>query len=107
MGCRATHQAVRIVAVTMAQGMLGAARGQVPDHVVNTDVLKHPGFAASSLDSPRTFLLRRVEGMLLSGDCRKGRKFGEAERMRVVLLVAMVAVSWLWPGARLGGEAPP
>ena len=30
----------------MAHGMLKAASGQVPDNVVNTDVLARPGFQA-------------------------------------------------------------
>jgi len=40
----ATHRAVKIVGVAMAQGMLRAARGLVPENVVNSDVLSRPGF---------------------------------------------------------------
>jgi phosphoglycerate dehydrogenase-like enzyme len=39
--------------LAMAQGMLRAARGEVPDHVVNAEVLNRPGF--------RTKLERFVE----------------------------------------------
>jgi hypothetical protein len=30
----------------MAEGMLRAARGEVPDYVVNTEVVTRPGFQA-------------------------------------------------------------
>jgi phosphoglycerate dehydrogenase-like enzyme len=41
-----THEAVKIVNVAMAQGMLKAAQGLVPDNIVNTDVLERPAFQA-------------------------------------------------------------
>lgn len=54
-----THKAVKEVMSAMAQGMLRAAQGKVPDNVVNTDVLSRPGFRAklarfadNSLDNP-------------------------------------------------------
>ncbi len=39
-----THRAVRLVGVAMAKGILRAARGQVPENVVNPEVLKRAGF---------------------------------------------------------------
>jgi phosphoglycerate dehydrogenase-like enzyme len=41
-----TQRVVRLVSVAMAEGMLCAARGEVPDHVVNPEVLARPGFRA-------------------------------------------------------------
>ena len=41
-----TQRAVRMVGVAMAEGILNAARGRIPDNVVNTDVLNRPGFRA-------------------------------------------------------------
>jgi phosphoglycerate dehydrogenase-like enzyme len=41
-----THRAVRLVSVAMAEGILCAARGQVPQNVVNPDVLQRTGFTA-------------------------------------------------------------
>jgi phosphoglycerate dehydrogenase-like enzyme len=41
-----THQAVKIVGVAMAQGMVRAAQGLIPENVVNSDVLGRPGFLA-------------------------------------------------------------
>ncbi len=41
-----THEAIRIVSETIARGMLKAARGEIPDNIVNTDVLDRPGFHA-------------------------------------------------------------
>ena len=41
-----SHRAVRLVSVAMAEGILRAARGQVPANVVNPDVLKRAGFQA-------------------------------------------------------------
>jgi phosphoglycerate dehydrogenase-like enzyme len=39
-----THRAVRLIGTAMGEGILRAARGQVPENVVNPDVLKRPGF---------------------------------------------------------------
>jgi phosphoglycerate dehydrogenase-like enzyme len=39
-----THRVVRLVSVAMAEGILSAARGQVPANVVNPDVLNRPRF---------------------------------------------------------------
>ncbi|MDO8303493.1 MAG: NAD(P)-dependent oxidoreductase, partial [Sedimentisphaerales bacterium] len=39
-----THRAVQIVAHAMAEGMVCAAQGKVPDNVVNRAVLERPGF---------------------------------------------------------------
>ncbi|MEI7937282.1 MAG: NAD(P)-dependent oxidoreductase [Verrucomicrobiota bacterium] len=41
-----TQRAVRLVGVAMAKGILRAARGQVPENVVNPEVLKREGFKA-------------------------------------------------------------
>lgn len=41
-----THRVVRLVSEAMADGILAAARGQVPQNVVNPDVLNRPGFKA-------------------------------------------------------------
>ena len=41
-----TQRAVRLVGVAMAEGILRAARGQVPENVVNPEVLKREGFKA-------------------------------------------------------------
>jgi phosphoglycerate dehydrogenase-like enzyme len=41
-----THRVVRLVSVAMAEGILRATRGQVPDNVVNPEVLKRAGFRA-------------------------------------------------------------
>ncbi len=41
-----TRDAARLTMETMANGMLAAARGRVPDNVVNRDVLDRPGFRA-------------------------------------------------------------
>jgi phosphoglycerate dehydrogenase-like enzyme len=41
-----SHRAVRLVNVAMAEGILRAARGQVPANVVNAEVLNRPGFHA-------------------------------------------------------------
>jgi len=41
-----TRQAARATMTLMANGMLRAAQGQVPDHVVNPAVLNRPGFQA-------------------------------------------------------------
>ena len=41
-----TYRVVRLVSVAMAEGILRAARGQVPDNVVNPEVLKKAGFQA-------------------------------------------------------------
>jgi hypothetical protein len=37
---------VRLVSVAMANGILAAARGRVPENVVNAEVLKRKGFQA-------------------------------------------------------------
>jgi phosphoglycerate dehydrogenase-like enzyme len=42
----ATTDVWRATGQAMAQGMLRAARGEVPEHVVNIDVLNRPGFRA-------------------------------------------------------------
>ena len=39
-----THRAVRLIGTAMGDGILRAARGQVPENVVNPGVLKRPGF---------------------------------------------------------------
>jgi phosphoglycerate dehydrogenase-like enzyme len=39
-----THRAVRLVCQAMARGILRAAQGEVPDHVVNPEVLGRSGF---------------------------------------------------------------
>ena len=39
-----THRAVQIVSTAMAEGMVKAAQGKVPDNVVNRAVLERPGF---------------------------------------------------------------
>lgn len=39
-----SHRVVRLVGTAMAEGILRAARGQVPDNVVNPQVLAQPGF---------------------------------------------------------------
>ena len=39
-----THRVVRLVSVAMAEGILRAARGEVPENVVNPEVLKRAGF---------------------------------------------------------------
>jgi phosphoglycerate dehydrogenase-like enzyme len=41
-----SHRVVRLVSVAMAEGILRAARGQVPENVVNPEVLKRSGFQA-------------------------------------------------------------
>ena len=41
-----TRDAARLTMETMANGMLAAARGRVPENVVNRDVLDRPGFRA-------------------------------------------------------------
>jgi phosphoglycerate dehydrogenase-like enzyme len=41
-----SHRAVRLVSVAMAAGVLRAARGQVPENVVNAEVLTRVGFQA-------------------------------------------------------------
>jgi hypothetical protein len=41
-----TKKTLGIVGTEMAQGMLNAVRGLVPDNVVNADVLERPGFRA-------------------------------------------------------------
>ena len=41
-----TRQAARATMVAVAQGMLAAAQGQVPAHVLNPAVLERPGFRA-------------------------------------------------------------
>src|SRR5438034_8464252 len=40
----ATKEVWQATGRAMAEGMLRAARGEVPDNVVNTEVLEHPGF---------------------------------------------------------------
>ena len=47
----------------MAEGMLRAAAGQVPENVVNPEVLDRPGFRPSWLGSPRT------RGLIFLPDC--------------------------------------
>jgi phosphoglycerate dehydrogenase-like enzyme len=42
----ATKDVWQATGKAMAEGMLRAARGEVPDNVVNTDVLSRPGFRA-------------------------------------------------------------
>ena len=41
-----THRAVRLVSVAMSEGILRAARGLVPENVVNPEVLERDGFKA-------------------------------------------------------------
>jgi phosphoglycerate dehydrogenase-like enzyme len=41
-----THRVVRLVSVAMANGILSAARGQVPKNIVNPEVLSQAGFKA-------------------------------------------------------------
>jgi len=41
-----THKVVRDVMGMMARGMVRASRGQIPDNIVNADVLDRPGFRA-------------------------------------------------------------
>jgi phosphoglycerate dehydrogenase-like enzyme len=41
-----THRVVRLVSVAMAEGILRASRGQVPENVVNPEVLARKGFKA-------------------------------------------------------------
>jgi len=41
-----SHRVVRLVSVAMAEGILRAARGQVPENVVNKEVLQRPAFQA-------------------------------------------------------------
>ncbi|MBM3848092.1 MAG: hydroxyacid dehydrogenase [Verrucomicrobia bacterium] len=41
-----THRAVRLVGQAMAQGIIRAARGEIPENVVNRDVVTRPGFRA-------------------------------------------------------------
>jgi len=39
-----THRVVRLVGVAMAEGILRTARGEVPENIVNPEVLKRAGF---------------------------------------------------------------
>jgi phosphoglycerate dehydrogenase-like enzyme len=39
-----SHRAGRLITTAMAEGILRAARGEVPENVVNPDVLQRPGF---------------------------------------------------------------
>jgi phosphoglycerate dehydrogenase-like enzyme len=39
-----THRVVRLVGVAMAEGILRAASGRVPENVVNAEVLERDGF---------------------------------------------------------------
>ena len=43
---RARSDFLRAMGEVDCRGMLAAARGQVPEHVVNTEVLDRPGFQA-------------------------------------------------------------